>query len=37
MSSYGDILLGGSTIAKGFTSYHLADFDLTPYNHQDFR
>jgi hypothetical protein len=37
MTSYGDILLGGSSIAKGFTSYHKADFDLTPYNYQDFR
>jgi hypothetical protein len=37
MTSYGDILLGGSTIAKGFTSYHMADFYITPYNHQDFR
>ncbi|KAF6258550.1 hypothetical protein COO60DRAFT_1701302 [Scenedesmus sp. NREL 46B-D3] len=37
MASYGDILLAGSTVAKGFTSYHMADFDLTPYSHQEFR
>ncbi|WIA21233.1 hypothetical protein OEZ85_000475 [Tetradesmus obliquus] len=37
MTSYGDVLLGGSTIAAGFTSYHMADFNITTYKHQDFR
>lgn len=37
MTSYGDVLLGGSTIAAGFTSYHMVDFNITTYTHQDFR
>lgn len=27
----------GSTIARGFTSYHMADFDITPYENAEFR
>lgn len=37
MTSYGDILVGGSTIAEGFTSYHMRDFDITPYQWAEFR
>lgn len=37
MTSYGDVLVGGATVARGFTSYHMADFDITPYHHQEFR
>jgi hypothetical protein len=37
MTSYGDILVGGSTIAEGFTSYHMRDFDVTPYQWAEFR
>jgi hypothetical protein len=27
----------GTSIAKGFTSYHLEDFDITPWNTADYR
>jgi len=27
----------GSTIARGFTSYHMDDFDITPYQNAEFR
>lgn len=27
----------GATEAQGFTSYHMADFDVTPYHNQEFR
>jgi hypothetical protein len=37
MTSHGDILVGGSTIAEGFTSYHMRDFDVTPYQWAEFR
>lgn len=37
MTSYGDILVGGSTIAEGFTSYHMRDFSVTPYQWAEFR
>jgi hypothetical protein len=37
MTSYGDILLGGSTIAEGFTSYYMRDFSVTPYQWAEFR
>jgi hypothetical protein len=37
MTSYGDILVGGSTIAEGFTSYHMRDFSVTTYEWAEFR
>lgn len=37
MTSYGDILVGGTTIAEGFTSYHMRDFSVTPYQWAEFR
>ncbi len=37
MTSYGDIVVAGSTIAEGFTSYHMKDFLVTPYQYGEYR